>query len=114
MASNITIYHNPRCSKSRKALELLQEKGAQPTVVEYLKTPLDAATLRSFGLPARSIIREDEDEYAALQLGDPAKTDEELFQAIAAHPILLQRPLIVSGKRAFVARPPELVNELLN
>lgn len=112
MPSDLLIYHNPRCSKSRKALELLRERGLEPEVVEYLKTPLDVATLRAFGIPAREMIREDEEEYAALNLGDPSKTEDELFAAIAAHPILLQRPLVVAGKRALVARPPERVNEL--
>ncbi len=113
MPADILIYHNPRCSKSRKALEILREHGCEPTIIEYLKEPLSVEKLRSLGLPPREILREDEDEYAALQLGDPAKTDDELFAAIAQHPILLQRPLVVSGKRAFVARPPEKVNELL-
>ena len=113
MPADITIYHNPRCSKSRKALEILNEHGCKPVVVEYLKEPLDVATLRSFGIPPREMIRTDEDEYAALNLADPGKTDDELFAAIAQHPILLQRPLVVSGKRALVARPPELVNELI-
>jgi arsenate reductase (glutaredoxin) len=113
MSAEIVIYHNPRCSKSRKALEILQEHGCKPVIIEYLKTPLDVDTLRSCGLPPRDIIREDEDEYAALNLADPAKTDEELFAAIAQYPILLQRPLIVSGKRAFIARPPERVNEVI-
>lgn len=113
MSKDVVIYHNPRCSKSRKALEILQQHGLTPVVVEYLKAPLDAGTLRSFGLPAREMIREDEDEYAALNLADPAKTEADLFDAIAQHPILLQRPIVVAGNRAIVARPPERVNELL-
>ena len=112
MSNALVIYHNPRCSKSRKALELLRQRGLEPVVVEYLKAPLDAATLRSFGLPAREILRDGEDEYAALHLDDPRKTEDELFDAIARHPILLQRPLVVAGKRALVARPPERVNAL--
>lgn len=113
MSNHVVIYHNPRCSKSRKALELIRERGLEPLVIDYLKTPLDVETLWSFGLPAREMIREDEDEYAALNLGDPAKTDGDLFAAIARHPILLQRPLIVANGRAVVARPPERVSELL-
>ena len=113
MSNDVVIYHNPRCSKSRKALEILQEHGLKPVVIEYLKTPVDVETLRSLGLPAREIIRKDEDEYAALNLGDPGKTEAELFAAIAQHPILLQRPIVLAGHRAVVARPPERVNELL-
>jgi len=107
------IYHNPRCSKSRQALEILRQHGEKPTVIEYLKTPLDVETLRSFGLPARDIIRDNEDEYGALNLTDPAKTDAEIFAAIAQHPILLQRPIVIIGTRAVVARPPERLNQLL-
>ncbi len=113
MPNNVIIYHNPRCSKSRKALEILQQHGIAPVVIEYLQTPLDVETLRSFGLPPREIIREDEDEYAALNLADPGKTEAELFAAIVQHPILLQRPIVIAGNRAVVARPPERVNELM-
>ena len=113
MPNDFVIYHNPDCSKSRAALEILREHGCAPVVIEYLKTPPDVETLRSLGLPAREIIRDNEDEYAALNLADPSKTDAELFAAIAQHPILLQRPIIVAGKRAVVARPPERVNELI-
>ena len=82
-------------------------------VIEYLKAPLDAKALKSLGLPAREILRDGEDEYKALKLADPAKTEAELFEAIARHPILLQRPIVVCSKRALVARPPERVQELL-
>lgn len=114
MPKEIVIYHNPRCSKSRQALEILRQRGLAPVVVEYLKTPLDAETLRLLGLPAREILRDNEDEYAALNLADPGKSEAELFAAIAQHPILLQRPIVISGKRAVVARPPERVKELLD
>ncbi|MEI6085495.1 MAG: arsenate reductase (glutaredoxin) [Verrucomicrobiota bacterium] len=110
MANDFIIYHNPRCSKSRQTLEILRQHGIEPVVIEYLKTPPDAKTLRSFGLPAREIIRDNEDEYATLQLTE--KTDAELFDAIVKNPILLQRPIVICGKRAVVARPPERVNEL--
>lgn len=111
MPNDLVIYHNPRCSKSRQALEILRQHGFEPVVIEYLKTPPDEKTLRSFGLPVREIIRDNEDEYAALKLAE--KTDAELFDAIVTHPILLQRPIVVRGKRAVVARPPERVNEVL-
>lgn len=105
------IYHNPRCSKSRQALEILQKHGISPLVIHYLKTPPDAETLRSFGLPAREILRDNEDEYSALNLADPNKTDAELFSAIAQNPILLQRPIVIAGNRVVIARPPERVEE---
>jgi arsenate reductase len=111
MPSETVIYHNPRCSKSRQALEILRQHGLEPLIIEYLKTPPDEITLRSFGLPARAIIRDNEDEFTALHLA--GKSDAELFSAIAQHPILLQRPIVVRGKRAVVARPPERVRELL-
>ena len=113
MAESFVIYHNPRCSKSRQALELLRRHGIEPVVIEYLKTPPDAAALCSLGLPARAILRDTEEEYGALGLSDPRKTDAELFEAIARHPILLQRPIVATGKRVVVARPPERVMELL-
>src|SRR5204863_9688253 len=103
MSEEFVIYHNPRCSKSRQALELLRQAGVEPRVVEYLKRPPDAKTLRSFGLPAREIIRDNEEEYAALKLAQ--KTDAELLDAIATHPVLLQRPIVIHGQRAVVARP---------
>ena len=114
MPNDFIIYHNPRCSKSRRALEILRQRGHTPVVIEYLKTPLDVETLRSFGLPAREILRDNEDAYAALNLADPGKTDAELFAAIAQHPILLQRPIVMGGQGAVVARPPERVHELLD
>ncbi|MCG3150223.1 MAG: putative protein YfgD [Verrucomicrobiae bacterium] len=111
MPNDFVIYHNPRCSKSRQALEILRQHHIKPTVIEYLKTPPDVNTLRSFRLPARELIRDNEDEYAALKLAD--KSDAELLDAIVKHPILLQRPIVVRGNRAVVARPPEKVTELL-
>lgn len=114
MSKEFIIYHNPHCSKSRQSLGILQENGIQPTIIDYLNAPLDIETLRSFGLPAREILRDNEDEYAALNLGDSSKSDDELFDAIAQHPILLQRPIVISGKRVVLARPPERVKELLD
>ncbi|MCX6967984.1 MAG: arsenate reductase (glutaredoxin) [Verrucomicrobia bacterium] len=113
MPNACVIYHNPRCSKSRKALEILRQHGHTPRVIEYLKTPPDVEALRALGLPAREILRDNEDAYAALNLADPSKTDAELFAAIVAHPILLQRPIVIVGKRAMVARSPESLNELM-
>ncbi len=112
MSTDFTIYHNPRCSKSREALKLLREHGVTPVIVDYLKTPPGVETLRSLGLPARELIRDNEDEYAELNLADPAKSDAELFAAIGQHPRLLQRPIVVAGERVVVARPPERVHAL--
>jgi arsenate reductase (glutaredoxin) len=113
MNPDLVIYHNPRCSKSRQALEILRQHGHEPRIIEYLKTPPDLATLRSFGLPARDLLRDNEPEFATLKLDAPGKTDADLFAAIVAHPVLLQRPIVVRGPRALIARPPERVTELL-
>ncbi|MGP1253768.1 MAG: arsenate reductase (glutaredoxin) [Kiloniellales bacterium] len=114
---SVTIYHNPRCSKSRQTLALLNERGLAPQVVEYLKTPPDAATLRDLvkklGLTPRELLRRTEAPYKDLDLADPAKSDEDLISAMAAHPILIERPIVVSGRKAALGRPPEQVLEIL-
>lgn len=108
-----SIYHNPRCSKSREALALLQARGLNPLVIEYLKTPPDVAELQGLvallGLPARELLRSSEDEYQRLALANPSLGELDLLAAIAAHPILLQRPIVVQDRRALIARPPELL-----
>lgn len=113
----VTLYHNPRCSKSRAALGLLRERGVKIDVVEYLKTPPDTATLRKLlkqlGLGARDILRKGEAPYKELGLGGDSITEAKLVAAIAEHPILLERPIAVAGERAIVGRPPERVLELL-
>ena len=112
------LYHNPRCSKSRGALELLHERGVSPQVVAYLDTHPDAGELRALvamlGVPARELLRTGEPEYAELGLADPARTDEQLIAAMAAHPRLIERPVFVHGGRAVIGRPPERVLELLD
>jgi len=112
------LYHNARCSKSRGALELLQGRGIEPELVFYLDTPPDAAQLRDLlallGLPARSLLRTGEPEYAELGLADPALGDDALVAAMAAHPRLIERPVFVHRGRAVIARPPERVFELLD
>lgn len=114
---SVTIYHNPRCSKSRQTLALLNERGLAPQVVEYLKTPPDAATLRDLvkklGLTPRELLRRTEAPYKDLDLADPAKSDEDLISAMATHPILIERPIVVSGRKAALGRPPEQVLEIL-
>ncbi len=111
------LYHNPRCSKSRGALELLRERGIEPRIVPYLETPPSAGELRELlrmlGTHARSLLRTGESEYEALGLANPALTDEQLIEAMAAHPRLIERPIFIHGKRAVIGRPPERVLELL-
>lgn len=115
--TDLTLYHNPRCSKSREALALLEARGLAPTVVRYLETPPDADTLRALlkalGLSARQLLRSGEDAYKTLGLADPALTEAQLADAMAAHPILIERPILVAGDRAVVGRPPEKVLEIL-
>lgn len=111
------IFHNPRCSKSREALVLLQEAGQSPEVVEYLKTPPDLGTLkalvRQLGLPVRELLRSTEAVYAELGLADPALSDDQLLDALLHHPQLLQRPIVVRGEQALIARPPERLRDWL-
>jgi arsenate reductase len=112
----LTIYHNPRCSKSRQTLALLQEKGVEPRIVEYLKTPPDIATLAKLATAvggARAMLRKGEAEYAALKLDDPKKSEQALLKAMHEHPILIERPIVTDGKRAKIGRPPEAVLALL-
>ena len=116
--TDLTLYHNPRCSKSRGALELLEGKGLAPTIVRYLETPPDAATLRTLlgklGIGARQLLRTGEAEYKTLGLADPALSDDALIAAMAAHPKLIERPILVNGDKAVVGRPPEKVLEILS
>jgi arsenate reductase len=111
------LWHNPRCSKSREALELLQDRGIEPELRDYLRQPPDAAELRkllgSLGIAARELLRTGEDEYHAAGLGHPALKEEALIGAMTRHPRLIERPIFVAGKRAVIGRPPERVLELL-
>lgn len=113
----ITIYHNPRCSKSRATLALLRENGAEPAIVEYLKDPPDAATLKDvlgkLGLSARDVMRTGEDVYKANKLGDAGLSEAELIAAMVADPILIERPIVVKGGKAVIGRPPENVLKLI-
>jgi len=115
MPKNITIYHNPRCSKSRQTLALLEENGITPKVVQYLKTPLDAAQLRilidQLGVSVRDAMRPGESAWAENNLD--AADDDALINAIVENPILMQRPVVVANDRAAIGRPPEAVLELL-
>jgi arsenate reductase len=111
-----TIYHNPKCTKSRQTLGLLQENGVEPTVIEYLKTPPTAAELQAIvaklGIKPEQLVRKGEDEYKANYAGKTL-TDAQWLDALAKHPILIERPIVVSGDRAVIGRPPENVNPLL-
>ena len=113
----VTIYHNPRCSKSRQTLALLEERGVTPTVVEYLKTPPDAATLgdilAKLGCPPRQLMRVKEAIYRELGLGDENLSDADLIQAMIDNPILIERPIVLAGDRAALGRPPEAVLAIL-
>ena len=113
----VTIYHNPRCSKSREALALLRDKHIEPIVVEYLKVPPDAATLKrllkALRLTPRELLRSKEKECAALGLDNPAVSDDAVIAAMVAHPILIERPIIVTGTKAVLGRPPQRVLDLI-
>ncbi len=114
----ITIYHNARCSNSRGALALLRQRGIEPAIVDYIAQPLDAAQLKALfarlAVPVRELLRTKEAAYAELGLADPGRTDDELVQAVAAHPELLNRPIVVAPRGALLCRPPERVLELLD
>lgn len=115
--TDLTLYHNPRCSKSRAALELLEARGLTPEVVLYLQNPPDAAQLRDLlgklGIAPRQLLRSGEDEYKDLNLADPALSDEQLIAAMVSHPKLIERPILVVGDRAAIGRPTEKLLELL-
>jgi arsenate reductase len=114
---NVTIYHNPRCSKSRQTLQLLKEKGIEPDIIEYLNTPPDAATLDEYlaklGMEPRELMRRKETPYAALNLADENLDRAALIAAMVENPILIERPIVVSGGRIALGRPPESVLEIL-
>ncbi|WP_205836146.1 arsenate reductase (glutaredoxin) [Methylobacterium brachiatum] len=116
-AIDVVIYHNPDCGTSRNTLAMIRNAGIEPHVVEYLKTPPARALLKQLlaraGLSVRDALREKGTPYAELGLGDPALSDDQLLDAIAAHPILLNRPLVVSPKGVRLCRPSEAVLELL-
>lgn len=115
--SEFSIYHNPRCSKSRQALQLLQERGIEPEIVLYLEQPPTRAQLQALlkklGIGPRALLRSGEAEYAQRKLGDAALDDAALIDAMVECPKLIERPIVVHGDRAVVGRPPENVLELL-
>ena len=115
--STLTILHNPHCSKSRAALALLSERGVPLRVVEYLSAPLSRDELDALrtklGIPAREWVRSGEAAFTEAGLS-PASTEDQILDAMATHPILIERPIVVRGDRALIGRPPERVLELLD
>ena len=115
--TDLTLYHNPRCSKSRAALALLEARGLTPTIVHYLETPPSVEQLRELlrklGLPARQLLRSGEEQYSALNLADSSLSEEQLLSAMAAQPKLIERPILIVGNRALIGRPTEKLLELL-
>jgi arsenate reductase (glutaredoxin) len=107
----VTMYHNPRCNTSRRTLALLREKGVEPEIVEYLKTPYTAAQLRTLlrqlKLPAKRLVRKK--EAAAAGIDPEALSEDALIEAMVEHPIIVERPIVVSGGRAALGRPPEAI-----
>jgi len=116
--ANFTIYHNPRCSKSRQTLELLQEKGADVTIVEYLKTPPNQAELKRIlkllGVKPQQLMRDKEEEYHLAGLDNTNLSEAEQIALMVAHPKVIERPIVVLGDRAVVGRPPENVLDLFD
>ncbi|MCH7650478.1 MAG: arsenate reductase (glutaredoxin) [Nitrospinae bacterium] len=113
----ITIYHNPKCSKSRQTLELLKQNGITPTIIEYLKTPPTAETLKKIldlmGLAPRDLMRQKEAVYAECGLDDPSLSDAALIDFMIQHPILIERPIVLANGKAALGRPPEQVLDIL-
>lgn len=111
------LYHNPRCSKSREALNLLRQQGIEPTIIEYLKTPLDRAELEALLLALqkspRELLRRQEPVYKTLNLADPTLDEGQILNALIEHPILMERPIVVDGGRALIAHPPEALIDFL-
>jgi arsenate reductase len=112
-----TIYHNPRCSKSRQTLELIKTQDIEPEIVLYLETPLDAQTiaglLKKLGISARQLLRRGEQAYKEQNLSDTSLTEKQLIEAMVEFPKLIERPIVVSGDQAMIGRPPEQVMEIL-
>jgi arsenate reductase (glutaredoxin) len=114
---DVIIYHNPACGTSRNALGLIRNAGIEPHVIEYLKTPPSRALLKQLidrmGIPVRELLREKGTPFAELGLGDPALSEDSLLDAMMAHPILIDRPVVVTPNGVRLCRPSELVIELL-
>jgi len=113
----VTIYHNPRCTKSRQTLELLQSRGIEPEIIEYLKTPPGKGKLKEIlkmlDIEPRALMRKNEDEYKKAKLDNPKLSKDDLIAAMVEHPILIERPIVVTRGKAAIGRPPEKVLEIL-
>jgi arsenate reductase len=113
----VTIWHNPRCSKSRETLALLQERDIEPTVVEYLKTPPSVTEIERalglLGVDARGLIRDNEASYQRMHADDPSLNRRQLLELMHAHPELIQRPVVFANGKARIGRPPDAVLEIL-
>ena len=115
--SNFTIYHNPRCSKSRLTLELLKDKGIDPKVILYLETPPSekelVLILKKLNMEARELLRKGEAEFKEQNLSDTSKSEEDIIQAMVHFPKLMERPIVIYGDRAIIGRPPENVLKII-
>ena len=113
----VVIYHNPRCMKSRETMKLLQDKGVKPQVIEYLKTPPSATELKELlsklGIAPRQLLRKGEAPYKDLKLADAKISDSAIIKAMVDNPVLIERPIVVNGKKAALGRPPESVLKIL-
>ena len=113
----VTIYHNPRCSKSRQTLELLQSRGIEPEIIEYLKTPPSKSRLKEIlkllDLEPRDLMRKNEDDYKKAKLDNPKLGKDDLIAAMVKYPILIERPIVLANGKAALGRPPEKVLEIL-
>jgi arsenate reductase len=118
MEDSVTIYHNPRCSKSRQTLELIRGRGIEPVIIEYLKTPPDTnrldELLTGLGFEPRELMRTREAPYAELKLAAEGLSRTDLIEAMVANPILIERPIVVAKGQVRVGRPPESVLEILS
>ena len=113
----VEIYHNPRCSKSRQTLQLLNERGIEPKITKYLETPPDKATLEKIldmlGIEPRDLMRRKEPEYKLAALDDPDLSRDALIQAMVDHPRLIERPIVIKDGKAALGRPPESVLDII-
>ncbi|MDH3355317.1 MAG: arsenate reductase (glutaredoxin) [Chromatiales bacterium] len=113
----LKIYHNPRCSKSRQTLQLIEDKGISPEIVEYLKTPPTVTELKELtqllGIAPRELLRNKEAEYMAQGLDNMTLNDDAIIKIMVNHPKLIERPIVVDGNRAVIGRPPENILELI-
>ena len=114
---HVTIYHNPRCSKSRQTLELIRSRGIEPEIIEYLETPPDTDTfwkiLRMLGMNPRQIMRTKEKEFREKGLDDESLGNDKLIEAMQEDPILIERPIVIAGNKAVIGRPPENVLDII-